>query len=52
MSNWPKWHDVLFHTRPKRHRERLLAHLVLRDLVDPEEALWEISWVRPHKYYW
>ena len=51
MSNWPKWHDVINHNRPRRREDAAMSHAVARGKVDPDEALWPLS-RRPHIYYW
>ena len=48
LSQWPRWWDDLFHTRPARRKEkaRLLETLKGGEPVDwPDHK-------RPHKYWW
>lgn len=47
-SNYPRWWDQMFHTRPRRQEERLLCRLAERDV---EDGIWPLS-KKPHKYYW
>lgn len=47
----PKWHDVLYHNRPRRRKEAELLRAVLKGAVHHDEALWPLS-RRPHCYYW
>lgn len=48
--NWPRWHDVVFHTRPRRRRTRACVVLVMQG-TDPDLILWPIE-KKPHVYYW
>lgn len=51
MSNWPRWHDILFHNRPRRRDERRLARLIQFDRLDAEATVWPAE-KKPHSYYW
>jgi hypothetical protein len=51
MRNWPRWHDVLHHTRPRRRRDRATANAIFHGKIDPENATWELS-KKPHVWYW
>jgi len=49
-SGYPHWHDILFHTRPRRMAEKRCLN-ALRQGVDPEDLAWPLS-KKPHEYYW
>lgn len=51
MNSWPKWWDVVFHTRPARARARDIVRQIEHELVDPDEAVFD-PLHKPHKYYW
>lgn len=51
MSSYPKWHDIVFHTRPKRRAGRALEKKVLQG-CDPDDMAWPLGNRKPHKYYW
>lgn len=50
--SWPRWHDLIFHTRPRRRAEHAELVRVLHDEVDADEALFPLGNHKPHKYYW
>lgn len=50
LRNWPKWWDVVYHTRPNRRRNRACEILVMQG-VDPDQIAWPLS-KKPHIYYW
>ncbi len=49
LNNWPKWWDVIFHTRPARSRAKATTHNVARDpdLWD-DTAYYDVG-KKPHK---
>ena len=47
---YPRWHDIVFHTRPRRGAEKRLETKILRG-ADPESLNWPLE-KKPHKYYW
>lgn len=51
MSNYPRWWDVVFHTRPNRRANTRMMRSVFIGNVDEDEAVWPLS-KKPHKYYW
>lgn len=50
LENWPRWHDKIYHTRPRRREESKLVREVLKD-GDPDNIAWPLS-RKPHEYYW
>lgn len=50
MSQWPRWHDIVFHTRPQRRRTREAVVLVMQGR-DPDTILWPVE-KKPHIFYW
>jgi hypothetical protein len=50
MSTWPRWHDIVFHTRPRRAEERQILNLVING-EDPDGIAWSVG-RKPHVYYW
>lgn len=51
MGHWPRWWDVVFHTKPARARSRAKIRAVLIGREDADNATWEPHH-KPHKYYW
>ncbi len=51
MRNWPRWHDVIHHNRPRRRRDRGMISAIFHGKIDPENATWELS-KKPHIFYW
>lgn len=51
MNSYPRWHDIMFHTRPRRKAERHMEQQMLHGRLDPEAANWPLAH-KPHKYYW
>lgn len=50
LSHWPAWWDRLFNKT--RHADREFERALLREIVDPDEALPKYDGHKPHKYYW
>ena len=50
-KHYPRWHDIVFHTRPRRRFDRKVEGDIVADRVDAEAALWAAE-KKPHKYYW
>jgi hypothetical protein len=51
LRHWPRWHDILFHNRPRRREEAALLHAVLRGWLDPDDVAWPLNH-KPHQWYW
>lgn len=50
LRSWPRWHDVVYHTRPRRRRTRVAIVAVMQGR-DPDAILWPVE-KKPHIYYW
>lgn len=50
IRNYPRHHDKVFHTRPRRRAEQRLERAVVKG-ADPDEINWPVS-RKPHIYYW
>lgn len=50
MSSWPRYWDILYHTRPRRRRTREAVVAVMQGR-DPDAILWPVE-KKPHIYYW
>lgn len=50
MCWWPRWWEVVFHTRPNRRRGRV-AEIKIMKGFDPDAVLWPVE-KKPHQYYW
>ncbi|MDX8355580.1 hypothetical protein SLH47_24725 [Cognatiyoonia sp. IB215182] len=50
LGNWPRWHDKLYHTRPRRREENKLTREVLKG-SDPDNMAWPLN-RKPHEHYW
>ena len=46
-SHW----DILFHTRPRRRRDKSGERNILKG-KDSKTCLWDTANHKPHKYYW
>lgn len=51
LANWPRWWDVLFHTRPTRRRTKQMEIKLRKGQIDPENLCWPLP-KKPHSYYW
>jgi hypothetical protein len=51
LNTWPAWHDILYHSRPRRRADTELAGRVRRGEIDPDDTVWAANH-KPHKYYW
>ena len=47
----PSYWNILFHTRPRRRREKKNCHQVLHG-ADADSMAWDLGNHKPHKYYW
>lgn len=47
----PRWHDIVFHSRPRRRRDREVTNAVQRGYLDADAATWAVE-KRPQIYYW
>lgn len=50
-SSSPRWHDILYHNRPRRHRERIKCSQIVNGSLDADEVIWPLE-KKPHHYYW
>ena len=50
--NWgyPRWHDIVFHTRRRRAAMRREEILIAKG-ADPDDLAWTLD-KKPHIYYW
>jgi hypothetical protein len=51
LHTWPESYDIIHHRRPRRRKEKNIAHAIVRGIIDPERAIWPVS-KKPHEYYW
>lgn len=51
LHSWPVYWDIQHHRRPRRREEKNIAHAIVRDVIDPDCAIWPVS-KKPHEYYW
>lgn len=51
MRHWPRWWDIVFHTRPQRRRQRECVVAVMHG-ADPDGIAWPLGNHKPHTYYW
>jgi hypothetical protein len=51
MSNWPRWWDIIHHTRPTRRKAKQITRSVLLGKLDPDNAVWPKHRDK-HCYYW
>lgn len=49
-GNYPRHHDKIFHTRPRRRLEKKIQKKVMKG-TDPENLAWPVEH-KPHIYYW
>jgi len=50
-SGTPAYWNILFHTRPRRRRDKSNCHHVLRG-AEADNLVWDLGNHKPHKYYW
>lgn len=50
--NTPAHHNISFHSRPRRHRDKARCLQVLYGKTDPDGMIWELGNHKPHIYYW
>ncbi len=50
LAHWPRWWDIIFHTRPRRRQDRALIEAIARGR-DPDDVAWTVN-RKPHRYYW
>lgn len=48
---WPRWWDIVFHTRPTRRRTNAMVRAIYLGQLDADEAAWPLP-KKPHRYYW
>ncbi len=51
MRNTPRKWNIVYHTRPRRAREKRMEQAILRGTVDPDNAIFPLE-KKPHIYYW
>ncbi len=51
LRHWPRWWDIIFHTRPRRRRDDALTRAVARGALDADNVAWSVEH-KPHRYYW
>ena len=51
VTRWPAYHDILYHRRPPRRKDKALANAIRDGRLDADCACWP-DWRKPHKYYW
>ena len=51
MHSWPRWWDIVFHTRPKRREDSRTVQGIKRG-DDPDNATFNTKNHAPHTYFW
>lgn len=51
MDNWPRWFDIVFHTRPQRRRAAQMLRNIAQGKIDADAANWPLA-KKPLIYYW
>ena len=51
LRHWPRWWDVVFHTRPSRRRASRLVADFVSGRRDPDDTIMP-NGRQPHEYYW
>lgn len=52
LNSWPRWWDIMFHTRPWRRESKKLLRDVVSGRKDWDEVSFNSSYHKPHQYYW
>ena len=47
----PSYWNIIFHSRPKRRKNKANCHKVTVGSADPDELIWELGNRKPHNYY-
>jgi hypothetical protein len=50
MANHPRSWDIVYHSRPRRHRDKMTARAILKG-ADADATLWQLEH-KPYVYYW
>jgi hypothetical protein len=50
-AGYPRWHDILYHSRPRRREERRYEYKAMHGSADLDDLAWPLS-KKPHNYYW
>ena len=50
LGSWPRWHDIIFHTRPRRRQTKACEIKAIKG-YDLDAILWPLE-KKPHIYYW
>jgi len=51
MHSYPKRHDLMHHTRPRRRRTKIIEIAIAKGAKDPDNVCWPLA-KKPHIYYW
>lgn len=51
MRNYPRYWDIIRHSRPARQHNAQVARMVVKGDVDADDAIW-MNGRKPHIYYW
>jgi hypothetical protein len=51
MANWPRWWDVLYHTRPARRKAKAMMLKIRIGRIDPDDTMFP-DYRKPLIYYW
>ena len=52
MNTTPSHHNIFFHSRPRRRRDKHRCLAVMQGKTDPDGMAWELGNHKPHVYYW
>lgn len=52
MGTTPAHHNILFHSRPRRRRDKLRCIKLMQGQIHPDAMAWELGNHKPHTYYW
>lgn len=47
----PSYWNILFHSRPRRRRDKDTCHRVLQG-ADADDLVWDLGNHKPHEYFW
>jgi hypothetical protein len=47
----PRWWDIVFHTRPRRAKDKAVTRAVAAGAIDVDAANWSVG-RRPQEDYW
>jgi hypothetical protein len=52
INGYPAYWDRIYHSRPRRSKNKALERAIVAGRLDPDDAAWPLGNHKPHQYYW